>query len=340
LCTVREIGIVSPVFARSVAAAALALSACSLGLDFGVNGLPCADGGACLDGYVCRLGRCVDEADAGELVCTGEQPPATECDGATGLWKPACTGRACAPGKFCEKGECKPVVDGPGKPCSVDTDCGGAPLFCLAPLEAGGGVCTRTCTAGESCPSHATCRTLAATDGSSPKLCLPESFMNCPNEGACSPFSLSCTVLWGRVGANAIAVVGCGERIVGGRAVGDACSITEPCANRLCVTPGSGQGFCTTPCRSIDDCGTAGIAGGCGPVRLDSQVLPQLCLAGPPTFCKACVTPGNCGPDGPVCMEGRNACSYRCANSFDCVLPATCQMVGSQQYCVTSTGCP
>ncbi len=43
----------------SLLALALGLSACSLLLDFGEEGLPCDDRNRCLSGYTCEEGVCV-----------------------------------------------------------------------------------------------------------------------------------------------------------------------------------------------------------------------------------------------------------------------------------------
>ncbi len=75
--------------ALSGLAAAAALAACSLALDFGEEGLPCDASGACLAGFTCTAGKCLR---SGAGVPCGGCGPGQRCD----LVANACVPDVCA----------------------------------------------------------------------------------------------------------------------------------------------------------------------------------------------------------------------------------------------------
>ena len=288
--------------------ATVALSACTLSLDWSESGLSCGDGPNgetdwCLPGYVCNSYRkCVPESQgACQPSCSAfENCIAGECIG-------TCEGRPCGAAQVCAGGQCEEFKSSAaqgkyalGEPCATDSDCSKSPYadaFCLRPFDGGvrkgTGMCTTRC---ENKPKFAGGRAPDCIDypdgtstGGTIKIYAQKAFTPCTTEADCAPAGLSCGAY--SVSPSGSALLACRDRVGyspadvrSGQAppqlsaLREKCKDIKQCANGLCQITNEktllDSATCLTPCGRKADCDekTWGADADCLPVVLNRPV--------------------------------------------------------------------
>jgi hypothetical protein len=339
--------------------AALALSGCTVLLDYGLEGHVCGANGECQEGFACNAAN----------ICV--KPSAAKCNPECGAFEecvhqqcvPTCKDRACPSGMECSDGTCQvlPTFEYQSKEfqlgarCTNDVDCKDATVpgltkpFCLTPFGGHGvGVCSATCEDDTSCGGFApACKAFRSEKGEgSLKLCVASAFTPCTLDGQCSASGLVCGVY--ETGTNAktsnIRAASACRAPVGNWAnpakVGEQCQPgANPCINGLCIPVNStGKYYCTQQCNPASaDCSglaTPGNPVSCLQTTVGGRILDieypyvraYMCVPGATTIGQGCESnPAVCNGEAPYCVKKNDAspavCASRCTNGKDLSCP-------------------